>query len=381
MASADVLVIGGGIIGLAAAFEMAEAGGRRIQILERHQVGSGATSKATGGVRTQFSSRMNVVLAQASRDHFLRWSQIYGGDPHFSQVGYLFFTASNARAQSLAAAAREQRAWGVSVDVVQPDDIRRLVPGSVVDDLRLGTYTPEDGLADPGAAIVSLEAACRRRGVAIREGTAAEKLLFSESGTVAGVRLTDGTTFGAEVVVVATGPWTSQLLDPVGVSLPIEPHHRQVYRTAPLEGWPSRIPLSVDLDSGIYCHSDGEGVVFGGGDRATAAGYDEVALLENVTQIAGRLMERWPLLQHAKITHTWAGLREMTPDDHGIVGVVAGHPGLYVAAGFSGHGFMQAPAVGQIVAALVEGRTPFVNPAPLSPERFNHKVKGEQYVF
>lgn len=383
--TAEVLVVGGGIIGLASAFELAARYGVHVTILERDRVGAGTTSKATGGIRTQFSSEINVRLALESRDRFAHWSEVYGGNPQFSRIGYLFVTADDRQAAMMSAGAAQQQQWGVEVQVVDPREIADIAPGMRVDDVVLGTFTPSDGLADPGAAAVALEAACRRAGVVIREGAPVARILVNEQqGAAEGVVLDGGEAIPASHVIVAAGPWTNLLLEPVGCPVPIAPHRRQVYRTDVLAGWPPRIPLSVDLDTGLYCHSDGGGVVFGGGDRDVAAGFDDVPRPQDVANLVDRLIHRWPRLEAARVTHTWAGLREMTPDDHGIVGEFATHSRLYVAAGFSGHGFMQAPAVGAVVADLVTGHAVDLDLTALAPDRFGLDQSGdkeEQYVF
>lgn len=376
----DVIVIGGGIIGLCAAFALKEAGLERILVAERAWCGQGSTSKATGGIRTQFSSPINVQLSLRGRDYFTRWGEIYGGDPGFHPIGYLFLTADEQRGESLLAQVPQQRALGVEVDALDSGDLDRIVPGMHRDDIRVALLTPKDGVADPGNAVMSVETACRRHGVTILEGTPIQELVLQ--GThVTGVRTVAGDLLFSDRVLAATGAWTAPLLSTCGISVPIAPHHRQVYRTRPMADWPIGTPLSVDLDTGLYCHSDGPAVVFGGGDRDSVPGYDETPHPMAVANIIEPLVYRWPLLAQAQIERTWAGLREMTPDDHGIVGRIPQRQGLYVAAGFSGHGFMQAPAVAEIVAALLTEKSLPYDIDALDPARFLGPIKGEAYVF
>lgn len=386
MAGTSTIIVGGGIIGLSTAFEVAQLErGAGITVLERNRLGSGTTSKATGGIRSQFSSETNVRLALLSRERFAHWQAIYGGNPRFVRIGYLFVTASEPQAALLRAGAREQQRWGVEVSMLTAPELARTVPGMTTGDLRVGTFTESDGIADPGSATAALESACRRAGVELREGAEVQSVRLDTDGATTGVTLTDGTTLSADRVVVACGPWTAPLLATIGVSVPIHPHHRQVYRTGPLSTWPPTIPLTVDLDTGLYCHSDGGAVVFGGGDRDTSPSFDDTARPSDAARLGDALIKRWPQLGEAPITHTWAGLREMTPDDHGVVGELPGHPGLFVAAGFSGHGFMQAPAVGLMMAALATGSPPPVDASALHPGRFLRRTGGrdtaEQYVF
>ncbi len=383
MQDRHAVIIGGGIIGLAIAFELAQMGGWQVAVVERHRVGAGTTAKATGGIRTQFSTEANVQLALLGRERFAHWQDIYGGDPRFQRIGYLFFSARADQAEVLRRGAERQRRWGVDVSVVEPAEMAGLVPHMTTEDLAVGTFTESDGLGDPGAAAAALESACRRAGVAIHEGEDVRAIELNGAGEAVGVGTASGRRLFGEVVVVATGAWTAPLMEPLGFLAPIAPHRRQVYRTGPVAEWPPVIPLAVDLDTGLYCHSDGAAVVFGGGDRHVAPGFDEVPQPADVVRLADPLMHRWPLLQAAPIVQTWAGLREMTPDDHGLVGPVPGHPGLFIAAGFSGHGFMQAPAVGLVMAALIAGAAPPVDMAALDPGRFQGqaRAKEEQYVF
>lgn len=375
----DVIIVGGGIIGLCSAFALREAGLSHILVVDRGLCGQGSTTKATGGIRTQFSSQTNVELAMRGRRYFRDWNTIYGGDPQFREVGYLFFTSDTARAKALQQGLARQRNWGVQVDQLEPSELAKMVPGLRIDDVVMAVWSSTDGIADPGAALASVESACRRRGVIIKEHTRVDSIVH-ESGTAVGVRAGTNLLTG-DRVLLATGAWTAPLAEAVGFPLPISPHHRQVYRTAPLANWPRVMPLSVDLDTGLYCHSDGQAVIFGGGDRNTVAGLDETARPDQVTEIIDPLIRRWPRLADAELAQTWAGLREMTPDDHGIVGEIPTVKGLYVAAGFSGHGFMQAPAIGELVASMFTGQPGPIDGRALDPSRFSGEVEEESYVF
>lgn len=376
--SCDCVVIGGGIIGLFAAYRL-QRGGLQVAVVERDLCGHGTTAKATGGVRTQFGSEVNIRMSLLSLPHFCNWGDLYGGSVDFRQIGYLFVTNRPDQFANLETGARLQRGCGAQVRSVTPSEIRDLAPMLRVDDLVGGTFGPDDGVADPGAAVVSIEAACRRAGVDIFERTPVTGIRL-EGDRVVGVQTASGE-FACPVAVIAAGPWSRPIGAMAGLELPIEPHHRQVYRTGALAAIPRATPLVVDLATGVYFHGEGDGVIFGGGDRESEAGFDDAVRPDEAARIVGILVDRVPAFEQAALMRTWAGLREMTPDDHGILGPAPGVEGLYVAAGFSGHGFMQSPAIGEVLSRMVLGEEPMLDVSQLAVERFASRLKGETHVF
>jgi glycine/D-amino acid oxidase-like deaminating enzyme len=369
LAAMDVVVVGGGIIGLSVAHALAERGAGRVAVLERGACGQGSTSRATGGIRCQFGTEVNVRLSLRSLEAFRRWADRFGGDAGYRPVGYAFLAATAAQLDALRAAAALQRRLGARVEVWRPADLRRHLPGLALDGIVGGTFGPDDGLGDPGTAVNSLLAACRRRGVDVREGTAVEAIAVT-AGRVVGVSAGTGR-LPADVVVVAAGAWSAPVARLAGVELPIVPRHRQAYRAGSAPGIRRPSPLTVDMGTGVYFHTDGDGLVFGGGDRDSPPGFDERVWPEDAPRTIELLTRRLPQLRDAPLTGCWAGLREMTPDDVGVLGPLEGVGGLFVAAGFSGHGFMHAPAAGEIAADLLTGAAPPFDVSALSPARFS----------
>ncbi len=376
---ADVLVLGAGIVGLSVAHALREAGVRRVTVVERGRPGEGSTMRATGGIRVQFASPVLTRLSLLALEHWRSWSLRYRGDVSYRHTGYLFLATSPEQMATADRALSMQQSLGARVERLGQRELARRLPGVRLDGVLGGTLGLDDGLADPGAAVVSMTRACHRRRVTLIEETGDARLTTS-GGRVNGVRAGERE-FPAEQVVVATGAWTAPVLTPLGITLPIEPHHRQVYRATRPPAIGSELPMVVDRGTGVYFHPDGPGLIFGGGDRESKPGWDARFRPDEAPRIVELLTARLPAMADAELTGGWAGLREMTPDDLGVVGPIEDVEGLFVAAGFSGHGFMHAPAIGEVVAALLTGRRAPVDVSVLSPSRFAHPVSPDAYAF
>ncbi|HCG01650.1 MAG TPA: sarcosine oxidase subunit beta [Chloroflexi bacterium] len=374
----EVLVVGGGIVGLSVAWSMRRRG-VAVRILERGVCGQGSTAKATGGIRSQFGSEVNVRLTLASLSTFRDWTLIHGGDVGFRQVGYLFLATSAAHIEAHRLGAELQRRCGARVELLDADETSARLPWVVLDDVMGASFGPDDGIADPGAAVASMVSSCRRSGVEISEGVVVQAIEQS-GGQVTGVTTT-ARSIAADVVVICAGPWSALLAATAGISLPVTPHHRQVYRTGAVRAIPSVTPFVIDQGTGVYFHSDGGGLIFGGGDRDGAEGFDESFRAEESPRIIELLSRRLPQVLDAELTGGWAGVRDMTPDDLAVVGALPSPEGAYIATGFSGHGFMHAPAIGEEVARLVAGEAPGLDMATLLPTRFDSALRREPYVF
>jgi sarcosine oxidase subunit beta len=376
---ADVLVLGAGIVGLSIAHALREAGVRRVTVLDRGRAGEGSTMRATGGIRVQFGNPVLIRLSLLALEHWRTWSLRYRGDVSYRRTGYLFLATSSEHMASADRALSLQRSLGARVERLGQRDLARRLTGVRLEGVLGGTLGLDDGLADPGAAVVSLVRACRRRRVTLLEGLG-DASLATSGGRVIGVRAGERD-FPAEVVVVATGAWTAPVLAPLGITLPIEPHHRQAYRATRPAGISPELPMVIDRGTGVYFHPDGPGLIFGGGDRESEPGWDARYRPDEAPRIVELLTARLPAMADAELAAGWAGLREMTPDDLGVVGPIEGVEGLFVAAGFSGHGFMHSPAIGELVAAQLTGRRQPFDVAALSPSRFAHPLSPDAYAF
>ena len=368
----DVVIVGGGIVGASVAYHLLERDHRlRVVLLEREgEVGTGATAKATGGVRHQFSSEANVRLTLLSYPYFRDAPSRLGRTVDFVAHGYVFVTANPATLRASARAVALQRALGVASEIVGARDLARFLPALVTDDLAGGSFCAADGSADPHALLHAFLAIARSRGLEVRTGLPVTAVL-QDHGRVAGVTTAAGE-LQAPIVVNCAGPRADEVGALAGVDIPSKPYRRQVVVTEPLPLLPEVFPLIVDLDTGWYVHRQGKAaVLMGGTDRDQHPGHDAVVDWNALGPVFEAAARRVPPLAEARVVRVYAGVRDLTPDYHGILGPAPGLPGFYVACGFSGHGFMHAPAIGLLMAELIlDGRARSMDIAPMALDRF-----------
>jgi sarcosine oxidase, subunit beta len=368
--TADVVIVGGGAVGTSAAYHLAAAGAGSVILLERADaVGTGSTGACAGGFRHQFSSRINIELSLASVPMILGFTQEHGLPLDVVQDGYLFLIREQADRQAFQVAVALQRSMGVDARQLSAEEAAEIAPGVSLEGLIGATFCPDDGIADPSGLTQGYATAARRAGAEIRLGV--DVLGIETVGdAVTGVRITDEV-IATRAVVNAAGPWAGVLAATAGVTLPLEPIPRMVVTTGSFPGVPQRRTLVIDAATSYYFHREGDGVLTGMGGRNEKASFDlsvdrrfiEDELLPTAVRI-------FPPIEHAGIASMWAGLYEMTPDRHAILG---GAPvsGLYLANGFSGHGFQHAPIVGKLLAEMiVEGRSRTVDVTSLGLDRF-----------
>jgi len=366
-AEAAVVVVGGGAIGTSIAFHLAEAGVDTC-LLERDALSSGSTSRAAGGIRTQFSDPLNVAIGLRGIEAFSRFAERPGGEIDFDQVGYLFLLDRPEDVERFEHNVALQNELGVPSRMVDPDEARRLSPLAGLDGVHAASFCHLDGHASPEAVTQGYAAGARAHGAAVVTGCAARSIEVGE-GTVRGV-VTDEGTIATGAVVCAAGVWSPQLVRTAGLDLPVEPVWREVVTTGPVDDLPERIPLTVDFTTGFYFHREGPGLLIGLADRDQPPGFDEPTDPDWLARVSEIAVRRAPAFLDIGVAHGWKGYYEVTPDHNGLVGEAPGLERLMYATGFSGHGFMQAPAVGEIMRDLVLGREPFVDVSPLAVERF-----------
>jgi sarcosine oxidase subunit beta len=368
-----VVVVGGGVVGLASAQSLARRG-VDVVVCERETLGAGSTERSVGGIRTQFTTPVNVDLSLASVAVWTSFEETFGVDIGYRRAGYLFLARSRETARRFREHVALQNDRGGESYLLAPEAATRYCPGLDPAPFRAATYSPLDGFADPHLAIQGFAEACREAGVDVRTHTPVTGVR-RERGRVVGVETADGPV-DADYVVNAAGPWAGDVAEMAGVDLPITPKRRSVAVVEPDSTLPTDVPLTIDLDTGSYFRPEREGTAlvgghFGGADPTQDPDdYDDGMDLDWAVDAVERAAEYTSYFgPETRVRRGWSGLYAVTPDHHAIVDETL--PGLITAAGFSGHGFQHAPATGQVVAELAcDGEATLVDVTPLRSERF-----------
>jgi sarcosine oxidase subunit beta len=364
---AEVIVVGGGVMGLSAAFHLAEAG-VDVLLLERDELGSGSTCRAAGGVRAQFSDPANVDLARRSLTAFERFGARPGAEIDLRQHGYLFLLDDEADVEAFEAGVRLQNELGVPSRMVTVDQALELSPLIVGDGLLAAAFSPTDGHCTPEAVVQGYARGARALGARIRQHCAVIGIEVAD-GVITGVRTTDGLV-DTSTVVVAAGAWSAAVGEMAGVPLPVVPLRRQILVTSDLPQLPADLPMTIDFGTSFYFHPEGRGLLVGMSDPDQEPGFHLGAGDEWLPGLAEAVRRRAPALADVGVAHRWAGLYEMSPDHNALIGEAREVSRLLYATGFSGHGFLQGPAVGEVLRDLVLGVPPVVDVSGLSVDRF-----------
>jgi sarcosine oxidase subunit beta len=353
---ADVVIVGGGIVGASIAYHLAARGVRDVVVLERDHIGSGSTTRNAGGVRLQFSTEINVQLSLRSLPRIERFEEEMGVDPHLRQVGYLFLITEERDVAPFESSLAMWKRLGVPAQRLDAAGVRGVFPELRVDDLRFATFCARDGYCDPTSLLNGYVARAREKGVRFREEEPATGIV-REGDRVTAVRTPKGD-IACATVVNAAGAWGAEVGSLAGLDLPIRPLRRQIFVTDPFPGLDRDFPLTVEFASSLYFHRESGGVLMGMADPTDGPGFDGSVNWDFLPTLVERALYRLPILERANVKTGWAGFYEDTPDKHPIIGAVPGTSGFLCAAGFSGHGIMHAPAAGEAIAELVvDGRT------------------------
>ena len=372
----DVAIIGAGVIGCSVAFHLARLGCTNALLVDKEPLpGSGSTSKANGGIRAQFTTDVNIAMSLASMDILDALADEIGEPPVYRKAGYLFLTGDPARLSAMKNAVAFQKARGVSVDVLDAGEVRARAPYAA-GEIAGGTFGPRDGFIDPGGLTNFFLREATRGGVRTRYG--AEVTAIDRDGSGAFRLTTAAGGIRASAVVDAAGPFAGRVAALVGANVPVVPVRRHLLISGPCKTLPPVIPMTIDADSGVLIRREGSRVLIAYSNPDEPAGFNSAFDPDFPLRIAAALDGRFPAVGAAglDIKRSWAGLYEVTPDHHAILGPVAGLPGFLMVAGFSGHGIMHAPAAGRAAAEmLVRGRSESVDVSALSLGRF---ARGER---
>ena len=378
--TADVVIVGAGIMGVSTAYHLARLGAGRVIVLERDTVCAGSTALASGGIRHQYANRLGIELTSHSIVTYERFADEFGVDPQFRQHGYLILIATEAELATARQSVALQQSLAVTVELLDRPAIGSLCPYLNTDDLLGATYTPRDGYADPYLCTTAIAARARDLGVVIEQGHEVTGFL-RDGDRIRGV-ITPAGTVEAGAVVIATGAWSGVVGKLAGVDIPVRPYRRHKFMTAPFptDRIPAATPFVIEPHRNFSLRREGGGLLLGHG-RPDEPGPDSFSTEIDRTlepRVVERAIHRAPALADAELMRAWAGLYEMSPDLTGIVSAVPGVSGLHVIAGFSGHGFMHGPIAGQLMAEmLVHGRAVTMDARPLDLARF---ARGEAHV-
>ena len=342
-------------MGASTAYHLTRNGIRDIVLLEREpMLGMGSTGRNAGGVRHQFSNEANVKLSIESIGMFERFADEVGYQIDFHQHGYLFLLSTEKDLRDFRRNIELQRRLGVKVELLDTSQVSELVPGLGLDGVIAATFCGRDGIADPNGVTMGFAKAAVSQGVEICRETEVTGITI-KNGRITGVDTSRGK-ISTSTVINAAGPYAREIGRMVGVSIPVDPFRRHIFITEPvpagLSAPASRI-MVIDFQTTFYFHREGAGILFGMSDPDEPSSFNLTTNWELLEKINGVAVKRLPVLGDSGIAHAWAGLYEMTPDAMPIIGPAKDVEGLFIIAGFSGHGFQHSPAAGRILAEMI----------------------------
>jgi sarcosine oxidase subunit beta len=380
--TADVVIIGSGIVGSSVAYHLAEQGCTNVLVIEReaHQ-GKGSTGKSMGGVRAQFATDVNIQMSRYSINFFSNFDEIVGHPADYRAHGYLFCATNQRHLDYLKTNRERQIALEVKdVELVSREDILKFVPQLRADDIIGGTFCPTDGFVDPHSVMMGFMLKAREHGVRLWLDTTVIGIETLECGGLTPLSqrkikavVTSRGTVSTRVVVNAAGPWAAEVARMAGAELPVEPLRRQLVPTEPFDQLPQRFPMVIDMSTGFHFRREGKGILLAWNDPEETVGFKTEFDPGFVEKILTRAADRVPCLVDAGVNprRGWAGLYEMTPDHHAVIGPAPNVDGLYFVNGFSGHGVMHSPASGRITADIIlKGNSDLIDAGQLSVQRF-----------
>lgn len=375
---AEVVIIGAGVIGMSVAWHLAQKGCSDVVVVERSHMASGSSSKGVGGFRQQFSTEIDVQLSKLTLPTLLE----FGDEIELHQNGYAYLAISDESWRRVQQRAAQQHAWGVPVELLTQHEVAHRWPFLNTVDVRGAAFCAADGIARPPLTVAAYARRAQALGVEIVEGAEVTAFERDASGErVVAVMTTQGR-IEARQVVIAAGPQSGKVGALAGIDLPVVPLKRQVFHTGPSSAAPPSAPLTIDDDTGFHFRPDGDGQTLAMSSNERPGIEDFTVEAEFGIHVMKHARHRLPQLSATLPAASRAGLYELTPDAHPVLGAVPGVEGLFCACGFSGHGFMHSAATGLLMAELMTtGRTSTLDISPLSITRFAEgKLLGDGKV-
>ena len=373
METADVVIVGGGIVGSSIAYHLTAAGCRNVLVIEREtSQGKGSTGKSMGGVRAQFATPVNIQMSLYSIPFYAAFEETLGYPCGYRAQGYLFMATRESHMNYLRANLERQVALGLkTARLVSADEIRSLYPQLRGDDIVGGSFCSTDGFVDPYSAMNGFMSWAADHGARIWKNTAVTEIKV-ERTRVTAVETTRGTV-QTNTVVNAAGAWAAEIASMAGVELPVVPLRRMLVPTEPFDQFPHTAPMIIDMTNGFHFRPESLGFLLAWNDPEETPGFKTDFEPSFIEKVLTRAADRVPVFENVAVNpkRAWAGLYEVTPDHHCILGAVDEVRGFFLANGFSGHGVMHAPSTGKILSDLIlTGSTRVVNPELLSVNRF-----------
>jgi sarcosine oxidase subunit beta len=368
--TADVVIIGGGVMGTSTAYHLALKGCPNVLLLERESFfGMQATGRCAGGIRHQFGTEINVHISLLSLPMLDRFEEELGQPIDLRYCGYLFLLTNAKDVAAFRQQVEMQQRLGAQTEWLQPEQIADIAPLVNLDGVLAGTFNPRDGLADPNSVVQGYVSGARRLGARLLNDVDVTGIRV-DGEKVQGV-ITDQGEIAAPIVVNAAGPWAGVVGEMVGVPIPVAPVRRQIAVTGPIPQVPPDFPFVIDFATGLYFHREGQGILTGMANPDQPVSFDQSMDMEWELVHLEEAMKRLPILEQAGLASRWAGLYEVSPDAHPILGRVSEVDGFYCIGGFSGHGFQHGPACGLLLAEeILDGAAHSLDITPLHNDRF-----------
>ncbi|MBM3719685.1 MAG: FAD-binding oxidoreductase [Actinobacteria bacterium] len=381
--SAEVVVIGGGVVGASIAFHLAEAS-VDVALIEKSELGAGSTSKAAGGLRTIFSDDLNIEIALRSIEAYRNFSARPGHEVDFKVHGYLILISREDDLENFRRIVERQNAFGIPSRIISPEEAGEINPMISTEGLIAALHSPADAQCSPEGAVMGYAQGARKLGAKILQGEGVMGI-DQEANSITAVH-TASRKISTSTVVIAAGVWSPEIGEMIGLDIPVKPYKREIVITDSLgshwSGMPDSLPMTIDFSSTLSWRPEGGALLIGFSDERVPAGFDTTRDPRYIEKLAELALHRIPITNQLGIGKGWAGLYDTSPDNNALLGEANSPNRVLYATGFSGHGVMQAPAVGEIIRDLYLGQEPFVDISPLSVDRFKEaRARRESAVF